>query len=132
MDLTQMQPLSLSSSVLLCQARVAATAGWLLAHGADAPSQLRAPLLETSTALPDAGWEPGRRQSLGLTQLVVKDVKQAALFTFCPEWTTHPLTFTFPCSATVRAIVFFIIIFLPVVRRHDFIVVIFNLLAPGC
>lgn len=61
-------------------------------------------------------------------ELVVKDVKQARLI-FCPEWTIHPLTFTFPCSAAVRAIVFIMIIFLPVVIGRDFIVI-FNLLVP--
>lgn len=40
----------------------------------------------------------------------------------------HPLTC--PRSAAVRAVVFIMIIFLPVARSHDYIVVIFNLLGP--
>lgn len=61
LDLTQIHLLFVSSSIFLCQARVAATAGWLLAHRADATP--RAPLLETTTVLLRTGWGPGRRQS---------------------------------------------------------------------
>lgn len=75
-------------------------------------------------ALPDVA---GRSQSLVKIQLVVKDVKQAALFISAQN---GQYTFTFPRSTAARAIMCIIIIFLPLVRRHDFIVVIFNLPVP--
>ena len=105
LDLTQMHLLLQFSSIFLCQAACL--------YGRCPPG---APLSLRRTVLPGSGWEKGRKENLDVDTIGCKGYKTSSTMYLLPRVENTPSNLHLP------------IIFLLVVIRQNFIVVIFNML----